>query len=72
MKPLLFFVTLTILGYLPNAQTQTSGAPTAPTGEAKDIPFIEILEAASQLRDTGLTTNRLLEGGIFSLSLIHI
>ena len=72
MKLSAFFITLLVFGYLPNAQTQTLDAPTAPTGEAKDIPFIEILEAASQLRDNGLATNRLLEGGIFSINVRHI
>ena len=41
MKVSAFFITLLVFGYLPNAQTQTLDAPTAPTGEAKDIPFIE-------------------------------
>ena len=72
MKVSAFFITLLVFGYLPNAQAQTLDAPTAPTGEAKDIPFIEILEAASQLRDNGLATNRLLEGGIFSINVRHI
>ena len=30
------------------------------------------MEAASQLRDNGLATNRLLEGGIFSINVRHI
>ncbi len=54
------------------AQAQTAGAPPAPTERAADIPLIEILEAASQLRDNGLATNRLLEGGIFSINVRHI
>ena len=54
------------------AQAQTAGAPPAPTEQAADIPLIEILEAASQLRDNGLATNRLLEGGIFSINVRHI
>lgn len=54
------------------AQAQTAGAPIAPTDQAADIPLIEILEAASQLRDNGLATYRLLEGGIFSINVRHI
>lgn len=54
------------------AHAQTADAPIAPTGQAADIPLIEILEAASQLRDNGLATNRLLEGGIFSINVRHI
>lgn len=51
---------------------QTANAPPAPIDEAADIPLIEILEAASQLRDNGLATKRLLEGGIFSINVRHI
>ena len=51
---------------------QTTNAPPAPADQAADIPLIEILEAASQLRDNGLATNRLLEGGIFSINVRHI
>jgi len=51
---------------------QTANAPPAPVDEAADIPLIEILEAASQLRNNGLATNRLLEGGIFSINVRHI
>ena len=62
---LLIFLSSPVLG-------QTANAPPAPAGEAADIPLIEILEAASQLRDNGLATNRLLEGGIFSINVRHI
>jgi mannose-6-phosphate isomerase-like protein (cupin superfamily) len=51
---------------------QTTNAPAAPTGQAADISLIEILEAASQLRNNGLATNRLLEGGILSINVRHI
>lgn len=51
---------------------QTDNAPPAPSDSAVDIPLEELLLAASQLRDNGLATNRVLEGGIFSINVRHI
>jgi len=61
-----------LLLYTNLAAAQTANAPPAPTEQAADIPLLEILQAASQLRDNGLATNRLLEGGIFSINVRHI
>ena len=61
-----------MLLYSSSVLAQTAGAPPAPTDEAADIPLLEILQAASQLRDNGLATKRLLEGGIFSINVRHI
>ena len=44
---------------------QAAGAPPAPTVIAADIPLLESLAAASQLRGNDLPGKRLLEGGVF-------
>jgi len=44
----------------------------APEDRSIDISLEEILMATSQLRDNGLATNRVLEGGIFSINVRHI
>jgi mannose-6-phosphate isomerase-like protein (cupin superfamily) len=61
-----------LINFTVTAQAQTAGAPIAPSDRAVDIPLIEILQAASQLRDNGLATRRVLEGGIFSINVRHI
>ncbi|NKB32830.1 MAG: hypothetical protein GKR91_07000 [Pseudomonadales bacterium] len=54
------------------SHAQTANAPLAPSDHSIDIPLEELLLAASQLRDNGLNTNRVLEGGIFSINVRHI
>lgn len=70
MRSILSSVVLCLLTSLVAAQTDD--APRAPTDSAYDMPLMEILEAADQLRGNGLATRRLLEGDIFSVNVRHI
>jgi len=70
MKKIALFCLLSLISSYLNAQTDN--APPAPDDRAVDIPLEELLLAASQLRDNGLATNRVLEGGIFSINVRHI
>ena len=72
MKIILKLLGFMLITFTVTAQAQTAGAPIAPSDRAVDIPLIEILEAASQLRADGLPTRRMLEGGIFSINVRHI
>lgn len=70
MRALILFLCATLL--FANAIAQTDNAPPAPSDRAVDIPLEDLLLAASQLRDNGLATNRVLEGGMFSINVRHI
>jgi len=51
---------------------QTAGAPLAPTDSAVDMSLSELQAAAEHLKDAGISTKRMLEGGIFSVNVRHI
>ena len=54
------------------ALAQTAGAPLAPKYSAVDMPLAELAAAAQHLKDAGISTKRMLEGGIFSVNVRHI
>ncbi len=54
------------------ANAQTVGAPIAPKNAAVDMPLAELEAAAQHLKDAGIATKRMLEGGIFSVNVRHI
>ncbi len=51
---------------------QTAGAPLAPKDSAVDMSLAELEAAAQHLKDAGIATKRMLEGGIFSVNVRHI
>jgi mannose-6-phosphate isomerase-like protein (cupin superfamily) len=51
---------------------QTAGAPLAPKDSAVDMSLSELEVAAQHLKDAGIATKRMLEGGIFSVNVRHI
>lgn len=54
------------------AMAQTAGAPLAPKDSAVDMSLAELEAAAQHLKDAGIATKRILEGGIFSVNVRHI
>lgn len=54
------------------AIAQTAGAPLAPKDSAVDMSLAELEAAAQHLKDAGIATKRMLEGGIFSVNVRHI
>ena len=54
------------------AHAQTAGAPLAPKDSAVDMSLAELEAAAQHLKDAGIATKRMLEGGIFSINVRHI
>ncbi len=54
------------------ALAQTAGAPLAPKDAAVDMSLAELEAAAQHLKDAGISTKRMLEGGIFSVNVRHI
>lgn len=54
------------------AIAQTAGAPVAPQDSAVDMSLAELEAAAQHLKDAGISTKRMLEGGIFSINVRHI
>lgn len=54
------------------ALAQTAGAPLAPKDSAVDMSLAELEAAAQHLKDAGISTKRMLEGGIFSVNVRHI
>ena len=56
----------------PAASAQTAGAPVAPDDSAVDMSLAELEAAAQHLKDAGIATKRMLEGGIFSINVRHI
>jgi len=54
------------------AIAQTAGAPLASKDSAVDMSLSELEAAAQHLKDAGIATKRMLEGGIFSVKVRHI
>jgi mannose-6-phosphate isomerase-like protein (cupin superfamily) len=66
---------LTLCGGLmaaPAASAQTAGAQPAPKDRAVDISDERLVQAVRELVDRKLITQRMLEGGIFSINVRHI
>ncbi|MEX0964374.1 MAG: hypothetical protein WDZ52_10105 [Pseudohongiellaceae bacterium] len=51
---------------------QTAGAPLAPEDRAVDMSLADLEAAAQHLKEAGIATRRMLEGGIFSINVRHI
>ena len=69
----LFKCTLTAIVFLStHAVAQTAGAPLALKDRAVDMSLTELEAAAQHLKDAGISTKRMLEGGIFSVNVRHI
>lgn len=71
MKPIRCLVVAMML-LSTQAIAQTAGAPLAPKDSAVDMPLAELEAAAQHLKDAGISTKRMLEGGIFSVNVRHI
>lgn len=54
------------------AAAQTAGAPVAPKDRSVDITNADLDRAARELLERKLITQRMLEGGIFSVNVRHI
>lgn len=69
----LFFCTWLVVALLSiEASAQTAGAPLAPSDSALDMSLADLEAAAQHLKDAGISTKRMLEGGIFSVNVRHI
>lgn len=71
MKLIKALLVLTLLVSTP-ALAQTAGAPVAPKDSAVDMSLAELEAAAEHLKEAGIATKRMLEGGIFSVNVRHI
>ena len=71
MKPIRCLVVAMML-LSTQAIAQTAGAPLAPKDSAVDMPLADLEAAAQHLKDAGISTKRMLEGGIFSVNVRHI
>jgi mannose-6-phosphate isomerase-like protein (cupin superfamily) len=54
------------------ASAQTAGAPPAPKDKAMDLPLATLEAVAKEITAKGLITQRVLEGGTFSINVRHI
>src|SRR5438105_876625 len=54
------------------ASAQTAGAPPAPKDKAMDLPLATLEAVAKEITAKGLITQRVLEGGVFSINVRHI
>jgi len=54
------------------ASAQTAGAPPAPKDKAMDLPLAALEAVAKDITAKGLITQRVLEGGVFSINVRHI
>jgi mannose-6-phosphate isomerase-like protein (cupin superfamily) len=54
------------------ALAQTAGAPRAPKDKAMDLPLASLEAVAKEITAKGLITQRVLEGGTFSVNVRHI
>src|SRR5262245_37307083 len=54
------------------ASAQTAGAPPAPKDKAMDLPLTALEAVAKDITAKGLITQRVLEGGTFSINVRHI
>ena len=71
MKTILFAVLMVVAsgGF---ATAQTAGAPPAPKDKAMDLPLAALEAVAKDITAKGLITQRVLEGGVFSINVRHI
>jgi mannose-6-phosphate isomerase-like protein (cupin superfamily) len=63
---------LVILLVSPLAAAQTAGAPPAPKDRAMDLTGAQLEAVAKEITAKGLITQRVLEGGVFSVNVRHI
>jgi|KBSSwiStaDraftv2_1062776.scaffolds.fasta_scaffold236396_3 mannose-6-phosphate isomerase-like protein (cupin superfamily) len=63
---------LVILLVSPLAAAQTAGAPPAPKDKAMDLTSAQLEAVAKEITAKGLITQRVLEGGVFSVNVRHI
>ena len=61
-----------ILLVSPLAAAQTAGAPPAPKDKAMDLTSAQLEAVAKEITAKGLITQRVLEGGVFSVNVRHI
>jgi mannose-6-phosphate isomerase-like protein (cupin superfamily) len=54
------------------ASAQTAGAPPAPKDKAMDVPLATLEQVAKEITAKGLITQRVLDGGTFSINVRHI
>jgi mannose-6-phosphate isomerase-like protein (cupin superfamily) len=54
------------------ASAQTAGAPPAPKDKAVDFPLASLEAVAKEITAKGLITQRVLDGGTFSINVRHI
>jgi mannose-6-phosphate isomerase-like protein (cupin superfamily) len=54
------------------ASAQTAGAPPAPKDKAMDLPLASLEAVAKEITAKGLITQRVLEGGTYSINVRHI
>jgi mannose-6-phosphate isomerase-like protein (cupin superfamily) len=54
------------------ASAQTAGAPPAPKDNAMDLPLATLEQVAKEITAKGLITQRVLDGGTFSINVRHI
>jgi len=54
------------------ASAQTAGAPPAPKDKAMDLTAAQLEAVAKEITAKGLITQRVLEGGVFSIKVRHI
>jgi len=54
------------------AAAQTAGAPPAPKDKAMDIPLATLEQVAREITAKGLITQRVLDGGTFSVNVRQI
>jgi len=66
------FGMLTFLLLSPVANAQTAGAPRAPKDKAMDLPLATLEAVAKEITAKGLITQRVLDGGTFSINVRHI
>lgn len=68
----LVLLPLAALATPPMAAAQTAGAPPAPKDRAVDITDERLSQAVREIMERKLITQRMLEGGIFSVNVRHI
>ena len=71
MKRIWFLALLILLG-TPLASAQTASAPRAPKDKAMDLPLATLEAVAKEITAKGLITQRVLDGGTFSINVRHI
>jgi len=71
MKRIWFLALLILLG-APLASAQTASAPRAPKDKSMDLPLATLEAVAKEITAKGLITQRVLDGGTFSINVRHI